>query len=320
MICEAGSRNLRHHLQKQISLRIERRLCGRTHEEAMLVNSYYASLTTNANSPATKIIISGESGMGKSVLAETLRQSVSEDDGFFIRGKFDQSLEYGSAYSVIASAFDEFIYILEKRGDASWNEVANPLRHEIHKTDHRQILFEAIPSLRRIFEGRRGGATVCIGGSSSEDLSNSNRSLNETTAEVRSSHTKLHYLMKKFIRIVSSVGDPIVMLLDDMQWANASSLDLLKTLMLSARNPFIFMFTMRPVQKDHPFYQLIYAHEETPACLTEIELRGLSEDAICELTSMQLGIPESKSSRCRPLSDFLCRVTNGSEYFRVGRI
>lgn len=104
-----------------------------------------------------------------------------------------------------------------------------------------------------------------------------------------------------------------------MQWANASSLDLLKTLMLSARNPFIFVFTMRPVQKDHPFYQLIYAHEETPACLTEIELRGLSEDAVCELTSMQLGIHESKSSRCRPLSDFLCRVTNGSEYFRVGK-
>ena len=52
------------------------RLIGRTAEESILLNKYFGALSTNKDSPATVVTICGESGLGKTKLAETLRTHV----------------------------------------------------------------------------------------------------------------------------------------------------------------------------------------------------------------------------------------------------
>ena len=87
-------------------------------------------------------------------------------------------------------------------------------------------------------------------------------------------------------------------------------MDLLKTLAGSAKNPFLFVFTCRPVSKDHPFHHFIESLEQKNT-VTEVTLHGLDNKDVYEMVSAFLGEKTRDSSRS--LSDFLCRVTNGSK-------
>lgn len=199
--------DLRAQLRKQISLRSSGcdRLFGRASEESILLNNYYASLTLNRNSPAKLVLICGGSGLGKTKLAETLRVYAVEDDGFFIRGKFDQS-SYGAAslpYSGIDNAFRDYCSQLKKR-TVDREIVVKALKKEFKK-DEGSLLCEAIPSLRDVIEDR------C-------DVVSSNHS--DSADDLASTKNRFHmlsFLVKKFIRVISSIGDPIIFLLDDMQ-------------------------------------------------------------------------------------------------------
>lgn len=193
--------DLRDHLRQKISLPShgEESLYGRSAEESILINIYYASLTLTQNSPSNLILICGESGLGKTKLAETLRSYAMKDEGFFIRGKYDQS-SYGEAnlpYSGIANAFREYCsLLLERPGDR--DQVINGLRKAIDENEG-SFLCEAIPSLRNIINHVPS------------------HHLEVDSTSTKSRFHRLNYLMQKFIRVVSSFGDPIIFLLDDMQ-------------------------------------------------------------------------------------------------------
>ncbi|KAL3798194.1 hypothetical protein HJC23_005755 [Cyclotella cryptica] len=289
----------REHLKKQISLRSSGgcRLFGRASEESVLLNSYYASLTLSQNSPANLILICGGSGLGKTKLAETLRVYAVEDDGFFIRGKFDQS-SYGAAslpYSGIDHAFREYCSQLKKRTDDR-NRVVKALKKEFQK-DEGSLLCEAIPSLRDLIEDSRYEVSFHHSESSDDPTSTKNR------------FHMLSYLVKKFIRVISSLGDPIIFLLDDMQWSDASTLDLVKVLACGAKNPFLFIFTYRPVASDHPFLQLIKSLYNSNN-VAQITLHCLGSDDVNEMVCSILG--EHISGNSCSLSDFIFRITHGN--------
>lgn len=209
LLCNAtmDDAKIRYKLRRQLSLQNGRdRLIGRTAEESILINAYYGSLTMHGNTSASVVLISGESGMGKTKLAELLRNHVMDDDGFFIRGKFDQ-LTYGSAnlpYTGIASAFGGYCSILEERGGNDWEKIANKLKDEFD-ADQGKLLVEAIPSLKKIVEVSNDQAIVA------------SLTRNEEAPITEGRAHQLCFLLKKFIRVISSTGDPIVFLIDDMQ-------------------------------------------------------------------------------------------------------
>lgn len=208
---------IRRHLQKQLSFR-EERLFGREVEQSALNNSYYSSLTLNSNSPPSALLISGESGMGKTKLAELLRTMIKGDDGIFIRGKFDDQLSPGSAlpYSGLASAFGEYCTLLEQMGQDEWNEVTKKLKKEI-SVDEGKLLVEAIPSLKKVITAGLGDAVkpLTSAGAQTYDFKDTGSVGDVTIADGR--FHRLNYVLKKFISVISSTGDPIIFLIDDMQ-------------------------------------------------------------------------------------------------------
>lgn len=79
-----------------------------------------------------------------------------------------------------------------------------------------------------------------------------------------------------------------------------------------ANNPFLFVFTYRPVASNHPFLQLITSLEEQNNCnVVEVSLNCLRSDDVHEMVSSIFG--EYVGRDIRPLSDFMFRITNGSE-------
>jgi len=73
----------------------------------------------------------------------------------------------------------------------------------------------------------------------------------------------------------------------------------------------VFVFTYRPVEKDHPFHRLIDFLNERALNLTNIRLQGLRQDVVYELVAHIL----DEHRLNRSLSDFLCRVANGNALF-----
>lgn len=196
-------------------------------------------------------LIHGDSGLGKSKLAETLRTHVIEDDGCelckivfynhyskdaltfspifisilspppdFIKGKFEQ-LSYGSTvqpYLGIDSAFAEYCAALVQRGEDELGEITNKVQRQM-KEDERELLCNAIPSLRKIMLNtschlkKETGQRLC---SEINKLHNIKEEEEESVDIYSESHRLIH-LIKKFTTIISSIGDPIVLVLDDVQ-------------------------------------------------------------------------------------------------------
>ena len=180
-------------------------------------------------------VIRGESGLGKTRLAETIRPHVVGDDGFFVRGKFDR-INYGCAsrpFSGIASCFADYCDEFERKGEATWQEMSNSLKK--FSQEESEALIEAIPSLQRIIE--YGKSKICVQNKGEERAAaaeswHGNHS-NNTIDEGRSH--RLAYSIKKVMSTICSTGDTMCFLIDDVQWANKSDLDLLRAMMTSAK-------------------------------------------------------------------------------------
>ena len=120
-----------------------------------------------------------------------------------------------------------------------------------------------------------------------------------------------------------------------VQWADVSSLELLQTLILGAKNPFVFIFTYRPVEYNHPFSQLIQELEHTRVSMTEILLKNLRKDSVRDLVANILSIDCRNNNHVKDLihddcdatgdnrncaslaniTDAICNITNGNPFF-----
>jgi len=278
------------------------RLLGRSPETSILLNVYYAALSVGKDSPASSILIHGDSGLGKTSLAETMRRLVLEDDGYFIQVKFDQ-LGYASAkrpHSIIASAFAEYCSSIEQRDEDTRVELENKLRREI-KEKERDLLFEIIPALRRII------------GDDVYPIDEHYHKHGEDQTMIPENFHKLNHLIRKFVSVITQLadGDPIVFLLDDLQWANKEELDLLQHIMLGVKNPFIFVFTCRHMDANQTSFVNNITYK------TEIKLGSLGRNAVGDLVSETLGV---KPSDCATLSRFIYNVTTGNPFFAKQQI
>lgn len=185
------------------------------------------------------VTIAGASGTGKSTLADTLRLSVLREGGFYVIGKFPQqrrlSRESSEPYAAFALACSDLCELVVSQFSPGAEAVDNNLdansfhggcesiassrtyykftlsefRDRLDKElgDDATVLTRVIPGLRPILKA----------GSLSESIG------------YREAHHQFKFAFRRFIRTVTSFG-PMVLVLDDMQWGDAASMELLEAL------------------------------------------------------------------------------------------
>ena len=82
------------------------------------------------------------------------------------------------------------------------------MRREICGDAEGKILFEAIPALRDIM--------ACKEPHTSEEEKKAAEHVEDDNFTESRLH-RLNYLLKKFVNIISNMGDPVVLLVDDLQ-------------------------------------------------------------------------------------------------------
>ncbi|WP_320006976.1 AAA family ATPase [Maridesulfovibrio sp.] len=152
------------------------------------------------------VFIRGETGNGKSSLVQSFSEYVYEENGEFISGKFDQ-FRRNRPYSALITAFQD---LLRKRL-SSPAPVINAWKKRITSVlgQNASLITEVLPELE-----------LLIGEQPPPPDLNSTESRN-----------RFNLAFKNFIKVFPSIDKPLVLFLDDLQWGDISTMQLLKRLL-----------------------------------------------------------------------------------------
>jgi len=131
--------------------------------------------------------------------------------------------------------------------------------------------------------------------------------------------TERYLLFEAVSALLSSMSSesPIVIVLDDLHWADAASLDLLRHLVVTAgglRVAIVATHRELDVSRGHPLTALLAELHREPA-VTRVSLGGLADGEVMELIEVAAGFelpPEGIA-----LAHTLCRETDGNPFFTV---
>jgi predicted ATPase len=245
---------------RRISTRLnyarEGKLYGREKEKDKLVGVYRNLKQGDA---AHFVLISGESGIGKTALAHSLRSLVEQDGGFFLQAKFEELSEKEST-AVLVTALSDFARQLLHRD----TETLDLYREVIQKVvdEEARVLTTLVPELVTILDG--GENTISI-----------------EAGQGAQATKRIVYICQSFLRAIASTDRPLVILLDDLHWANESSLDVL-TLLLSGIDGVLFLGTCRDNDSTNirALNGMVTQLEMESVNVHRAELANLDEDSV----------------------------------------
>jgi len=185
---------------------IPEKLYGRSVEVERLLETFnqVANPQDNQEHRVKTILISGYSGIGKSRLVQEIEKMIAKNRGYFISGKFEQ-YQRNLPYLGIIQAFQGLIRQLLTESEESLHEWRSQLIAALGNNSH--VITHVIPTL-----------TLVIG-KQSDDLILENISENQN---------RFNVVFQKFIDVFAQVEHPLVIFLDDLQWADCASLKLLE--------------------------------------------------------------------------------------------
>ncbi|MCZ8037970.1 MAG: AAA family ATPase [Microcystis sp. LE17-20A] len=275
-----GSRDLPEKFQ------IPQKLYGREREVEKLLNIF-----EKINQGSSELIlISGYSGIGKTALVNEIYKPITRQRGRVIKGKFDQ-LQRDIPYSAITQAFQDLVKQL----------LSEPERHlETYKDkiletlgNNGQIIVEVIPELEKII-GKQPPVEPLV---------------------KTESQNRFNLFFKRFLTIFCQPEHPLVIFIDDLQWADLSSLNLIKQLILEPDiNYFLLIGAYRDneVETTHPLMHTLGKINQAQKTINTLSLSPLKRREINQLIGDTLNCSRELA---KPLGELLSRKTEGNPFF-----
>ena len=265
--------------------KLSSRLYGRSIEQTGL----QAAFERASGGVAELILLSAKAGVGKSALVEQLLPAIVAKRGFFIRGNCDQFRR--KPYGPFIEAFSDLINQLLGQSDERLRYWRGKLKTALDKNT--AVIAEVIPQLVRL--------TPEI-----PDL-----------AELPPTETqkRFHITFGHFIKALSSSGHPLVVFIDNLQWADLATLHLLAhQSTASDNNAVLFIGAYRPeqVENGHPIHHLIETVELAKGRLKSINLGNLARHHVRQMVMDSFG---GEDEHINQLTDDCFDRCNGNPLF-----
>lgn len=309
-----------HDIQERLAL--SQRLHGRRDEIAALSSA--VNRVTTANAPEL-ILVSGAAGVGKSaviselqrILVETYRRPSSSDKapeprpgsneprregdgfGFFVGGKFDQ-LTRDRPYSALLSALSLALQQISsssapilKRWRTRIAAVLSGPSSQRSSGNLASVLCPLLPELELIL-GKQSAAPELA------------------SAEARN---RFRAAFQRLIKALCSDGSPLVLFLDDLQWADAATLDLLPLVLADRKGGSLLLLAAyrdTEVGPAHPLHAMLSELSRISCPVTRLSIGPLPEESLNEFVADSLGLPAAET---RSLSARLWQKTHGNALF-----
>lgn len=270
----------------EATFRLPQKLYGRQAELDRLLSAF-----ERVGAGGTELLlVSGYSGIGKSALVQEIYRPVTRARGYFVAGKFDQ-LQREIPYASIVQAFRS---LLRQWLTESPERVAG----------WRTALQNALGASARVLADVLPELTLLLGEvPAAADLA-------PAEAQIR-----FHRLLDGFIGVIARAEHPLVLFLDDLQWVDAASLQLLKQLLLSRDRGHLLVigaYRDNEVTPAHPLMLAVDEIRRSGAAVRDIVLRPLDLANMRELLSDTLGAPAEDTAA---LAELLLAKTEGNPFF-----
>ncbi len=263
---------------------IPEKLYGRAAEVQTLLTAFERV----AQGASELVLVAGFSGIGKTAVVNEVHKPIIRQRGYFIKGKFDQ-FNRNIPLSSFVQAFRNLIRQLLSESDARLMKWKALILDAV--SENGQVLIDVIPELEQII-GKQAIAPALSGNAAGN---------------------RFKLLFKKFVEIFTTVDHPLVLFLDDLQWADLASLELIKLLMND--NGYLLIlgaYRDNEVSLAHPFMLMVKDLQKAEAMVHTITLRPLAFSDTNQLIADTLNC---SIEQAQPLSELIDRKTAGSPFF-----
>ncbi|MEG3861079.1 trifunctional serine/threonine-protein kinase/ATP-binding protein/sensor histidine kinase [Microcoleus sp. herbarium12] len=263
---------------------IPEKLYGRATEVATLLAAFDRVSTGSTE----MMLVAGFSGIGKTAIINEVHKPIVKQRGYFIKGKYDQ-FKRNIPFSAFVQAFRDLMAQLLSESDAQLQTWKTQILEVVG--DNGQFLIDVIPELERII-GTQPPATE-LSGSAAQN--------------------RFNLLMQKFVQIFTSIEHPLVIFLDDLQWADSASLKLLQLLMSETGYLLILgAYRDNEVSPAHPFMLTVDEIIKTGSIVNTITLQPLS---LVDLNQLVADTLNCELLLAQPLTELVSTKTKGNPFF-----
>jgi predicted ATPase/class 3 adenylate cyclase len=261
-----------------------RKLYGRNNEAAAILDAY--ERVANGNSEI--ILVKGFSGIGKTEFVKTLNKPVSQRKGVFVSGKFDQ-YQKNIPYSALIRAIQEFFSEILTQPEDKVGRFRKLLKDAVGANG--QVIADVIPEVGHLLGPLQPIASL-------PPLESLNR---------------FNFVFERFFCVLGQPEHPLAIFLDDLQWIDRSTLDLITSIMRGRQIPYFLLigaYRDNEVDDNHILYPILKGHKNVKS----IELQSLSKDDVSEMIADTLVIKETKDSSFQELCTLVHARTEGNPF------
>jgi predicted ATPase/signal transduction histidine kinase len=236
------------------------------------------------------VLIAGKAGIGKTALVLELKKQILNQGGLFTYGKFDQSGD-SIPYKGLIQAFRgmiQTILTLEKEEVLLWK---TKIKQGIGRNG--QVIVNIIPEIELII-GKQ------------PDIQN---------LPPYESQNRFHIVFQEFVQVFMAGDHPYIIFIDDLQWADLSTFNLLERLLMDPNSENLFLigaYRNEEIDSNHPLKQTIDKFKKSRIELNEIILQPLERAGVKQLFEEM--IPSDHRNLVK-LTDLCIKKTNGNPFF-----
>jgi PAS domain S-box-containing protein len=270
-------------------LLIPEKLYGRERESAALAAAFERVVQTG---DPEVILVSGYSGIGKSVLVHELMKEIVAQRSLFVSSKYDQ-YKRDIPFATLALAFSNMIRQILTESEAQIADWRNAILEAVGRNG--QVLIDLIPELEWVIGPQP--EVIPLG-----------------TTEARN---RFQAVFRKFIGVCGTAEHPLILFLDDMQWIDPASLGLLEHVATQRDVRHVLMigaYRENEVSATHRLMLALEGLKKTRTVIHEISLQPLATDDVLHLIADAVRCDARKA---RPLAKLIYQKTGGNPFFTI---
>jgi predicted ATPase/signal transduction histidine kinase len=236
------------------------------------------------------MLVAGFSGIGKTAVINEVHKPIVTQRGFFIKGKYDQ-FNRNIPFSAFVQAFRDLMGQLLSETDTNLQHWHDKIITALG--ENAQVIIEVIPELERII-GSQPPAVELSG---------------------MAAQNRFNLLFQKFIQIFTTPEHPLVIFLDDLQWADSASLKLMQLLMDQSQRGYLLLLGAYRDNEVFPAHPLMLTLDEignAGAVINNIILSPLSQVSVNQLLADTLNC---QLELAQALTQLVYQKTKGNPFF-----
>ncbi len=270
-------------------LLIPEKLYGREREIEALLASFDRVMV---NGTAELVLVSGYSGIGKSSVVNELHKVLVPPRGLFAAGKFDQ-YKRDIPYATLAQAFQSLVRPLLGRCEAELGRWRDALRESLGLNG--QLIVDLVPELELVI-----GTQPPVVDLPPQDAKN-----------------RFRMVFRRFLGVFARQEHPLALFLDDLQWLDSATLDLLEDLVTHSDLRHLLLvgaYRDHEVGPAHPLLRTLEAIRKAGGRVQEIMLAPLGLDGVGRLVADAL---HCEPQHAWPLAKLVQEKTGGNPFFAI---